>query len=401
MSRLARALAPTAVVAATLWWGPVSAQVGGTTTFKCTGTQSPSPNERECTPANGQVIDGKWKIAFNSKAGDVGRLRRVKLFVVSEDENILSPGQAKKEDAVPPVRVWGDGVDANDKCSDTPTPNENWASLSSAPNSRDLRCEWDTVVLTPRNAAFKIRVEATSHAGDTWSAERTGVKVDNAPAKPEKPKVVLATSEGVTVDWDESTDPDFRGYVIYRARTDSSEDRPGSGDFGRVTTISDKSRTRLLDEVSKGGAYWYRLQVLRRSIAPNNEPDDPPGEQCPCTIGSPPSDTSADAGVVVPVTPGPPTPAPPTVAPPTPTPKPPPKPKIIVKPPPVPDAPFSAVLPYPEDAETGPAEAEQPEGEVAAPPVQRDEGGSRAAVLPVAVGAFLVSAALLLGRLPV
>jgi hypothetical protein len=57
--------------------------------------------------------------------------------------------------------------------------------------------------------------------------------------------------------------------------------------------------------------------------------------------------------------------------------------------PPVPDAPFSAFLPY-----------DVPEGGKAADQPEPGGGDPRGPVLPVAVGAFLVSSALALGRMP-
>jgi hypothetical protein len=62
-----------------------------------------------------------------------------------------------------------------------------------------------------------------------------------------------------------------------------------------------------------------------------------------------------------------------------------------LRPPPVPDAPYSAYLPY--DIPEG--------GEQVVEAAPRETGTDpRGPVLPVAVGAFLVSSALALGRMP-
>jgi hypothetical protein len=68
-------------------------------------------------------------------------------------------------------------------------------------------------------------------------------------------------------------------------------------------------------------------------------------------------------------------------------------PSIAAAPPPVPDAPYSAYLPYKSSATS----------EDAGPPAPESGASTtdpRGAVLPVAVGAFLVSSALALGRMP-
>jgi hypothetical protein len=68
-------------------------------------------------------------------------------------------------------------------------------------------------------------------------------------------------------------------------------------------------------------------------------------------------------------------------------------PSVAAAPPPVPDAPFSAYLPY---------NKSQDSNSEAGPPAPEAGTGTdpRGAVLPVAVGAFLVSSALALGRMP-
>lgn len=376
--RIGRAVAAFAVAAAACWFVPGAMANDGTITFRCTGTQTPSPTQRECTPSDGQRIDAVWKIAFTAQAGTASRLRRVRLFILSEDPNILSPGQAKKNDPVPPLVTWGDAAP------------DDWSQFGNAPASFSPTYTWDTNVLTPYNGKFTIRVEALTHVDQSTgnapaAKERVHVAVDNPPVTPGKPNVLLATPDGVSVGWAEATDPDFKTYFLWRARTSGPTDVPEDADFKRVLTTT---KTQVFDEVGQTGSYWYKLQTGRNSVVSSDG-----------SIKSELSERSRPGVVEPPPTPAP-TPAPFITPAPTARVRPPALPQVVVKAPPVKDAPFAAVLPYPDDAELGPAEAEPPaafgQPEERSPTSTTD----RTAVLPVAVGAFLVSAALAMGRLP-
>jgi hypothetical protein len=353
------------------------ASASPTPTPRTTPSATPSTADRECTPASNQAIDDKWTIAFTAKAGSFGKLRRVKLFILSEDPKIASPGQ-RLDGKVDPAKQWGD-----------PGTEADWSSLAKAPNSAELRYDWFTDTLTPYNGKYTIRVEALSHsdADDDFSvATREHVKVNNPPETPKAPTSTLGTS-AIEVRWAPAPEPDFVSYTLLRARLDSASDTPADDDF--TVLEQNLESTKFTDAAPAPGTYFYRVRSLRHSVVSKNG-----------AIASADSSSSKAVTVVPPPTPAASTPPPlVTLAPikiATPAPA------VVRKPPPVPDAPFSAILPYkltpaPPEASEEPeeplVEAEQP-AQPAAPPQ------SRAAVLPVAIGAFLISAALSFGRPP-
>jgi hypothetical protein len=146
------------------------------------------------------------------------------------------------------------------------------------------------------------------------------------------------------------------------------------------------------ETVKDSGAYWYKVMATRRSYAPDTKDT---GISSPLSASSGPGVVTVSA----PAKPGTkktvggrsvylPPPASAVLTPPGLIPS------VAAAPPPVPDAPYSAYLPY---SGSGSSEDAGPPAPEASGPGAVDPRG---AVLPVAVGAFLVSSALALGRMP-
>ena len=148
------------------------------------------------------------------------------------------------------------------------------------------------------------------------------------------------------------------------------------------------------ETVQSSGAYWYKVQATRRSYSPDHRDtgissalsaSSGPGVVSASTQSTPkPGSKKKSGGRVIALPP----PAAAVLTPPGLIPS------VAAAPPPVPDAPYSAYLPYKSSGAS----------EDAGPPAPEASGGRgvdpRGAVLPVAVGAFLVSSALALGRMP-
>lgn len=261
--------------------------------------------------------------------------------------------------------------------------------------SRTFQFTWNTVTDTPYNGAYRLRVVArayTSFAGsETHSQEATrrDLLVDNPPVGIAAPRILSASSTAVALEWDPAAEPDVQSYTVYRAKTEDGESEPSYASF---TEVSKLSATNLNDAVDGEGFYWYTIIVTRRSVvtpetgissvpspisssaevkqAPKPDDDDDGGggggSGAPKPTATPfrPRVVSRLPSLTLPRT-------------------------AARRAPAVPDAPFSAVLPY-----------DVPEGGEDIP--ETTEGGvdPRGPVLPVAVGAFLVSSALALGRMP-
>lgn len=366
-----------AVVAAASWFGPgAGAASQPDVTFGCASSPAPTPPHPDCTPGENQVIVDTWQVAFDVEPKNLEKVHLIKLFVRSESESIPSPGQPNPGD---PVKVWGDGSGGG----------PSWPDYQNAVPSAEVSWTWDTRQVTPYNGAYTIEVQATAIDAANQKATRTvtiqHVKVDNPPVKPKPPEVLYATPEGVGLQWEDATQTsrDFRAYELLRARTDTTKDKPAAGDFAKIAELG---TDHTFDRVTAAGAYWYRVRVVRASAT------DPDGLSATST-------TSATAGLVVP--PPSPTPEPESEPAPKPAPRrtpPPVPPPVIVTPAPIPDAPYSAVLPYDDVPEQGPADpSPQALSRAAADP---EPTGNREVVLPMAIGAFLVGAALSVGRLP-
>jgi hypothetical protein len=326
-----------------------------------------------CTPAEGTIMQGIRTVTFNVSEGpDLtdGPILEVVATLVSDTENVPGPG---------PVGLTCPSTDRD--------PGKPGCQFNEGDNvvSGTYSFTWDAATLTPYNGAFTLHVDTTARRGlnstRTTQFNRKNLRVDNAPAKLGAPKILATTTSTVTLEWPKAPEPDVQSYTVYRAVTANKDKKPADGDFKAIANTTTNS---IRDERLKPNAYWYKVLVTRRSVV------------TPETgISSPLSDRSG-AGVVVVPEPTPvarsdegskaPAPERPRYQ------RPPLIPQRVSAPPPVPDAPFSAVLPYKQPGDLG---------ELATGPDVPEEGADpRGAVLPVAVGAFLFSSALALGRMP-
>jgi hypothetical protein len=315
-----------------------------------------TPPPQNCVPAEGERIWGTRTLQFTVDENSY-KVTKVSLSILSEEENIPSANEGK--------------------------PLTSWAGADETPFSFD----WNSFEATPYNGSYKIRVDAHAEPTSVFQrkhderAERVNLRVDNAP-RPVEPPTVLATTLGsVTLEWPRAVEPDVTSYTIYRATTESTSIRPTYASFKQVGITTGPA---FRDSTVKPGVHWYSVRVTRRSVV---TPD--------IGISSPASAMSGPAEVQSPE-------AVPTSKPGEPkkdTPRrfipyrqlAPPRPSTVARS--VPDAPFAYKLPY-----------DTPEGKADFGAVESgsDEGPSdpRGAVLPVAVGMFLVSSALAVGRMP-
>ena len=255
---------------------------------------------------------------------------------------------------------------------------------------------WDTNDLTRYNGVYTFKVAAhftsptrsVTKTADDQCVRGCNLVVDNPPQQPNPPRIVVTTSSSVSIAWDKNPEPDVLSYTVYRALTKDKNTPPTDAMFKLdFTTVG----TSVRESVGNAGAYWYRVQATRRSFSPAHKDTG---------ISSPLSSTSA-AGIVKATSTGKKStktggsvyaPAPPAAAVLTPPGL---IPTVAAAPPPVPDAPYSAFLPYKSSGSSEDAGPPAPESGA--------RGGGvdpRGAILPVAVGAFLVSSALALGRMP-
>lgn len=337
------------------------------------GEPSPTPSETpppdNCIPASGSRLTGTVNLAFEVRANASRPIRQVDLYILSSEEGVPSP---------------------NDR---QPVLSRQFPNSSQAPSSQTFSFAWDTASLTPYNGTYKILVTAQTHGphpdgngSTTQAAERRDLHVDNPPSPVAAPRVVATSAEAVSVEWDPASEPDVLSYALYRAVTESAETPPDYGQFTQVHTVSE---TSVRDPVGEEGVYWYTVIVTRRSVVtPETGISSAPSPiSSAATVkkatptDAPKKDDKKDDGKTGRVVPF--------------------KPRVVSRlprltlprsgsgVPPVPDAPFSAVLPYdvPEGGEL--EDQEEPGAE-----------DPRGPVLPVAVGAFLVSSALALGRMP-
>ncbi|MEX0874643.1 MAG: hypothetical protein WD646_08640 [Actinomycetota bacterium] len=326
-----------------------------------TPTPTATPVPENCTPEEGERIVGERKIQFavNSPGHDI---QYVRMYLLAGEKAV------KDARAGQPVfcRPTSCGVYAEE---DAPT------------GLKVYDYAWDSVNTTPLNGNYKMRVEASAircttlggcgHAGspEETQAERVNLLVDNPPLAVGAPSIVATTTESVTIKWPAAKEADVQSYTVYRAVTKDASKAPKLKDLKPLDVVT---TTEYRDTKPGGDVNWYAVEVTRRSIV---TPED--------GISSPLSKLSPDANVRT-------APAPSEV----------PASRNITpfrqlstvrgsgRPPPVPDAPYSAYLPY----ERAPSSSGDG--------VDEPGGDPRGPVLPVAVGAFLVSSALALGRMP-
>jgi hypothetical protein len=235
--------------------------------------------------------------------------------------------------------------------------------------------------VTPYNGVYKIRVEADvfgPHASESATAarERESLNVDNPPPTLAAPRILTKTTKSITVGWDATTVPDFRTYTLYRgtgAKTPTE---------GQMQPIATPTKTSYQDVKVQAGTFWYAVRVTRRSVLTPQEGISSamsPISNSVTIVKPQPLRISNNANVApsvrryIPLR------------------------RLTVpqvdsgKLPPVPDAPYSAYLPY---------DKSQDSAELGTDSSEAGPTDPRGFVLPVAVGAFLVSSALALGRMP-
>ena len=328
---------------------------------------TPAPQPQNCIPASGSRLTGTMTLQFSVRVGNSGGpLSSVNMFIESQEEGVPN---AKD--------VWA---------GRTYTRQQNVRS-----DTFDV--PWDTVTTTPYNGEYRIRVVASVYSStvpltSAHSREATwrGLLVDNPPVGIAAARIVAKTPTSVSVEWDAAVEPDVKSYTLYRAMTDSADKVPP---YSAFTEVAKLTATNLKDAVQEEGFYWYTVIVTRRSVVTPeigiSSVPSPISAAAEVEEAEEQDEEDAGAGAVE------------TQATPVPF-----KPRVVsrlpsltlprVAPrgaPAVPDAPFSAVLPY-----------DVPEGGEDIPEPSEPGADPRGPVLPVAVGAFLVSSALALGRMP-
>jgi len=330
-------------------------------------TPTPSPPPDNCTPMSTSVLRGTHTLAFTVSSDGFQLIKSVTLVVLADNDK-------SAHDASSPL------FNKTYDCNNQPPPTS-------------ILVPWDTTKATPYNGHYKVSVTAIAYADrlcdssnhpSSATATRSGLIVDNPPSAVNAPRIIATTASTVSIGWDASTAPDTARYEVYRAVTNSAKSKPETKDFqpwGYSTSTS------FRDNQVGPGTYWYSVVVTRRSVVtPDSGISSPLSDPSPpVTIAAPPVPSNPVGGAprstvrrYIPLNP--------IVLPPS---------QAAVNPP-VPDAPYSAQLPYGNVPEAGP-------GGLSGNGSNNSESGAtdpRGPVLPVAVGAFLVSAALALGRMP-
>jgi hypothetical protein len=328
--------------------------------------RTPSP---ECTPNSGEVVWGTRGVQFTVDPDPGQRIRSVALYVLADEPKV-------------PHANSGD-----------PIFYEEFQDAGSAPNeTKTYRLSWDSVRFNPYNGRYKLRVVSSSWAPnfpngyvpeDSPPVERRNIRVDNEPRSLKPVTVLATTSSSVSVKWGKAAEPDVLSYTLYRAISKDSGTKPKYSDLRPVATTK---TTSFRDDDVKPGAYWYSVKATRRSIvtpetgitstfsplssAATVEPT--PAPQAPGS-GSAAAARARSLRRFVPLS---------RLT----------APSVSSRSAPVPDAPYSAYLPYDKPDADPFANVEGSTEERGADP--------RGVVLPVAVGAFLVSSAMALGRMP-
>ncbi len=315
---------------------------------------TPTPPPQNCMPPAGDRIFGSRTIQFTIDDNN-DRLRSVRLSILSEEQNIPSANQGN------PVASWTPG-------------NE----------ERTFSYQWNSLEATPYNGSYKVVVAADAsrplatqqHA---TSAERNSLRVDNPPQTVSAPTILAKTFASVTLEWPAAPELDVTAYTIYRATTKDGSTVPP---YSALAQVGVTTGPAFRDSAVQPGYHWYAIKVTRRSIV---TPDT--GISSPISAISAPAEVKslkeiekkADEGKK---------PAPRRFVPfrqlaPA---------RPVSRLSAVADAPFKYKLPYDSDQALDDVPLEEPAEQGATDP--------RGPVLPVAVGMFLVSSALAVGRMP-
>ncbi len=329
-------------------------------------TSAPTP--QNCVPESGSRLTGTINIQFEVRATSSRPISSVKAYIDAQEEDVPAP------------RHGNPFLQAS-------------YSRSQQVGTRTYQFAWNTLTDTPYNGSYKLRVEASAFTSSLGGPEthkqeasRRDLLVDNPPAGLAAPRIVAKTSTTVSVEWDRAVEPDVVSYRLYRAMTDAADEMPSYGSFTEVGSVP---TTSLTDQVEEDGFYWYTVIVTRRSVVTPesgiSSVPSPISSAAEVKTVQPDDDDGGSGGGGG------------TKATPIPF-----RPRVVSRlpsltlprsaargAPAVPDAPFSAVLPY-----------DIPEGGEELPEQGEPGGDPRGPVLPVAVGAFLVSSALALGRMP-
>jgi hypothetical protein len=309
-----------------------------------------TPPPQDCMPPEGDRIWGMRALRFSVDEG-IRPTREARLYILSNEKGL-------------------------------PSANEGNALASWTGPEETYSFNWDSVGATPRNGKYKIRVEVESeepHAGGsaTIAQERVDMRVDNPPSAVGRPRILATTIGSVTIEWPAAKEPDTTGYTIYRATTNSKSKRPPYSAFRQVGQTTGPA----FRNATPPGVHWYTVRVTRRSIITPNT-----GISSPLSSISGPAEVKSLQQIEKAADDG--KPAPQRfipfrqLAPPRPS-------GALTG---LPDAPFAYKLPYgkqkPANFGTADEGSEEPGGD------------PRGAVLPLAVGMFLVSSALAVGRMP-
>lgn len=270
-----------------------------------------------------------------------------------------------------------------------PSPNKGQPLTTFHPNSKDPKTfsyTWDSKALTPYNGKYKVSVfsqEANRFTGKTQNSDpaiRSNLRVDNPPKQLGQPRIVATTVGSVTLEWDPATEPDVISYSVYRATTQSASDKPGYDDLEPIGLANGGA---FRDTAVKPGFHWYAVNVTRRSVVTPNTGIT--SELSPISAAAEvkslqevQKETDSGSGT---------------------TRRPiayrqlaPPRPRSVLAS--VPDAPFAYKLPYSNEKPST-----QASGNLGGTSTEAGDD-PRGFVLPVAVGLFLVSSALAVGRMP-
>jgi hypothetical protein len=322
---------------------------------------TPAPQPQNCIPAEGDRIWGSRTLEFTVDQNSSGDISKVSLSILSQEQNIPHANEGKP---VSPSDWNGEGP---------------------------FSFEWNSFEATPYNGIYKVVVKADARGTLTRGAhahtrERVNLRVDNAPRPVDPPSVLATTLGSVTLEWPRAVEPDVTAYTIYRATTESTSVRPAYADFKQVGVTTGPA---FRDSTVQTGVHWYIVRVTRRSVVTPDVGISSPlsAMSAPAEVRSPSAppktggkgdkdddDGEAPTRRFIPFR------QPQSV-----------RPQAVPRG--LPDAPFAYKLPY-----------DTPEGKADFGAVEEgaEEGPAdpRGAVLPVAVGMFLVSSALAVGRMP-
>lgn len=196
----------------------------------------------------------------------------------------------------------------------------------------EFSSSWNTNSLTPHNGVYQLKADARTSQDRTYSATRSGIKVNNPPAAPTGVQAAL-TGEVPVVSWKANSEPDITGYKVYRAAA--------SGAFDQVGSVKD---TKFTDSKAPVGLpLRYQVVAVRYSPVSDGGVTAKSSSTSPVTIPAPESAEGGEGqpnelpeGVFIPDT---------STAEPAPAPPPP--------PPPAPSAPLAPIIRSEPLAETG------------------------------------------------